>query len=63
MSWCNITPAWMLDPNNKENKMTDEAFMEIRETMKQTGYVNAEGVFVPTDAPIYIQTDEDAVEG
>lgn len=33
--------------------------IEIKETMKQTGYVNDEGKFVPTEEPVYLQSGED----
>jgi hypothetical protein len=36
--------------------------MEIRETMKQTGYINKDGKFVATDEPVYLQTGEDATD-
>ena len=34
--------------------------VEITETMKQTGYVDKDGKFVATEAPVYLQTGEDA---
>lgn len=67
--WENITWFSTIQPpidlvNKKEKQMTENAEatpgFEIKETVVQTGYVDKDGKFVPSEQPAgYVQTAED----
>lgn len=77
MSWCNITPAWMLTEDYFGDKNTQEkgknmTEFEIKETVTQIGYVDKDGKFHAESDPskveqidagaVYVQSSEDIVE-